>query len=203
VHASSLTPTAERVDRDDRVILHGMTWKDFEIVLAVRGDAAGVRMYYLDGDIELMSPSRGHEGNKTWLARLLELWAIETNTKLEGFGSWTLKEEAKSAGAEPDECYIVGDPNLKNVPDFAIEVAWSRGGLHKLEIYERLGVRELWMMHRDGTVEIYVLEKARYVLVKKSHVLPTLDVAWLAGFLKHSTQHEAVLALRSTLRAQR
>jgi len=203
VYATSLTPIEERLDRDDRVILHGMTWKDFEIVLAVRGDTAGVRMYYLDGEIELMSPSRGHEGNKTLLARLLEHWAIETGAELEGFGSWTLKEEAKEAGAEPDECYIIGDPQLKDVPDFAIEVAWSRGGLHKLEIYERLGVHELWMMNRDGTVEIYALEKAHYVPVKESRVLPKLDVAWLAGFLKHPTQHEAVLALRDVLRAKR
>ena len=44
------------------------------------GDAAGVRMYYLEGEIELMSPSRGHESNKKTLARLLELWALETDT---------------------------------------------------------------------------------------------------------------------------
>ncbi len=191
---------AEKVVAEDQlVILRGMAWKDFEIVLAIRGDAAGVRMYYLDGQIELMSPSSDHEGNKTLLARLLELWALETETPIEGYGSWTLKSAAKEAGAEPDECYIVGSPEGRDRPDLAIEVAWSRGGLSRLEIYRRLGVGELWMLDRKGTIEIHVLEGERYVRSKKSRALPKLDVAWLAHFLAHPTQTAALRALRAEL----
>ena len=29
---------------DQRVILYGMSWKDYEIMLAIRGDRAGVRI---------------------------------------------------------------------------------------------------------------------------------------------------------------
>lgn len=44
---------------------------------------------------------------------------------LNGFGSWTLRNEIREAGSEPDECYIVGTAE-QDVPDLAIEVEWSR-----------------------------------------------------------------------------
>lgn len=190
----------DAVEHDQRVMLRGMTWKDFEVVLAVRGDAPRPRMYFLDGEIELMSPSGGHEDNKKILARLLEYWALESDVPLEGYGSWTLKDEAVDAGAEPDECYILGDPKGLDRPHLAIEVAWSRGGLSKIEIYRRLGVDELWMMHRDRTVDIHVLDGGRYTKAKKSKLLPALDLVWLLGFLDQPTQTAAVKALRAAMR---
>src|ERR1041385_8248892 len=122
-------------EEDQHVVLRSMSWQDFEALLAIRGDRSGVRMYYLDGEIELVSPTKIHEGRKKTLARLLEIWAIESDVALNGFGSWTLKNELREAGAEPDECYIVGESVDKAVPDLAIEVEWSRRtGLPKWEI---------------------------------------------------------------------
>src|SRR5690242_2815198 len=92
-------------DIDQRVTLRGMTWKDFEILLAVRGDRAGVRMAYLNGAIELMSPSVNHEGIKTMIGRLVEAYADARGLDLNGYGSWTLKSSLVERGAEPDECY--------------------------------------------------------------------------------------------------
>jgi len=127
------------VEEDQHVVLRVMSWQDYEVLLAIRGERSGVRMYYLDGEIEIVSATKIHEGRKKTLARLLELWAMESGVALNGFGSWTLKAEFREAGAEPDECYIVGDPD-KAVPDLAIEVEWSRAtGLSKQEIYLRLG----------------------------------------------------------------
>jgi len=128
------------------------------------------------------------------------VWALETGTPLEGFGSWTLKAAAKEAGAEPDECYILGEPSAKDRPDLAIEVEWSRGGLSKRTIYERLGIGELWLLDRSERVEIYVLENDRYVRARKSPLLAKLDVEWLASFLEHPTQTKAVIALRDRMR---
>jgi Uma2 family endonuclease len=191
-------------DEDQHVILNGMTWQDFEALLALRGDRAGVRMYYLDGAIEIMSPTKIHEDRKTTLARLLELWAVETDVDLNGFGSWTLKKEIKEAGAEPDECYIVGRSTEKDVPDLAIEVEWSRAtGLVKHEIYARLGVRELWTLKKSGQLAVQVLEKGKYVTHKSSKVLPKVDIAWLLSFAELQPQSRAVRALRDALRKKR
>src|SRR4029079_11037283 len=134
-------------EEDQHVVLRAMSWQDFEALLAIRGERSGVRMYYLDGEIEIVSPTKIHEGRKKTLARLLEIWAMESDIALNGFGSWTLKKELREAGAEPDECYILGESSETDVPDLWSEVEWARTtGLSKPEIYRRLGVRELWTL---------------------------------------------------------
>ncbi|WP_437726233.1 Uma2 family endonuclease [Sorangium sp. So ce861] len=192
-------PRPRHEENDQHVILHGMTWKDYEILLAVRGDRAGVRMYYLNGAIELMSPSRSHEGVKTTIARLLEAYCDERGIELSGYGAWTLRNAPKERGAEPDECYIVGDTN-KEVPDLAIEVVWTHGGLDKLEIYRGLGVPEVWVWDREEGLRVFALSGERVEPRSRSAFLPELDPAWLAGFLEQPTQSQAVRALRAALR---
>jgi Uma2 family endonuclease len=192
------------VEEDQHVVLRTMSWQDFEAFLAIRGDRSGVRMYYLDGEIELVSPTKIHEGRKTTLARLLEIWAMEADVALNGFGSWTLKKELREAGAEPDECYILGDSTEKDAPDLAIEVEWSRTtGLSKPEIYRRLGVRELWTLKSDGRLVVQILEKGNWVEHRRSKLLPKLDLAWLCSFLDITPQSKAVRALRDALRAKK
>lgn len=187
-------------EEDQHVILSGMTWRDFEALLKIRGDRAGVRMYFLDGAIELMSPTRDHEGRKKTLARLLELWALESDIVVNGYGSWTLKRRRSKAGGEPDECYIVGERN-KKIPDLVIEVEWSRTlGLEKEEIYRRLGVGELWTLKRTGGLMIRTLEDGAWVERTKSKLFPTLDLPWLLSFLDIEPQGVAVHALRDALR---
>jgi len=188
-------------EHDQRVLLHGQSWHAYETLLALRGKAAGLRMYYLDGEIELVSTSREHESRKTTLARLLETWALEVDVDLNGFGSWTLKQEVREAGAEPDECYILGPPAAKDVPDLVIEIEWSRAlGLPKHEIYRRLGVRELWTLPASGPLLVRVLEKGRWVTRAASRALPALDIAWLVSFLRIEPQSKAVRALAQALR---
>jgi Uma2 family endonuclease len=188
-------------DEDQHVVLRAMSWQDFEALLAIRGERSGVRMYYLDGEIEIVSPTKIHEGRKKTLARLLEIWAMESEVALNGFGSWTLKSELREAGAEPDECYIIGDSVDQGVPDLAIEVEWSRAtGLSKAEIYRRLGVRELWTLKSDARLVIRVLDKGAWVEHPKSKLLPRLDVPWLLSFLEVEPQSKAVRALRDSLR---
>lgn len=95
-----------------------------------------------------MSPSWNHEILKKFIARPLEAYAEERNLDLNGAGSWTLKNPEVERGAEPDECYTLGPK--KAVPDLAIEVAWTHGGLDKLDIYAELGVGEVWFWRKGG-----------------------------------------------------
>jgi Uma2 family endonuclease len=189
-------------EEDQHVVLRAMSWQDFEALLAIRGERSGVRMYYLDGEIEIVSPTKIHEGRKKTLARLLEMWAMESDVALNGFGSWTLKNELRESGAEPDECYIVGESTEQDVPDLAIEVEWSRAtGLSKQEIYRRLGVRELWTLKSDGRLIIRVLEKGDWFEQARSRLLPRLDLAWQCSFLEIAPQSKAVKALRDAVRS--
>src|SRR5271166_5496985 len=76
---------------DNRVRLHDVSWEAFEQVLDARGDRAGVRITYLRGELELMSPSTDHEQIKKTIARLVEAFAEERALDLNGVGSWTIK----------------------------------------------------------------------------------------------------------------
>lgn len=189
------------IEHNQRIVLRGMAWQDFEAVLAIRGDRAGVRVFYLEGEIELMSPAKEDEGRKKTLARLLEAWAVQTGVDLNGFGSWTLKNEVREVGAEPDECYIVGESTDRDTPHLVIEVEWSRPtGLAKREIYRRLGVPELWTLKSDGSLVILVLRDDAWAESEQSEVLPSLDVKWLSSFLSIEPQTKAVRALVDALR---
>jgi hypothetical protein len=117
---------------------------------------------------------------------------------LSPYGSWTLKNEPQEAGAEPDECYIVGADQDKSVPDLVIEVVWTSGGLNKLEIYRRMGIGEFWQW-RDGQVQIHVLRRGRYVLSRRSRGLPGLDMALLVSCLNRPTRRQALRAFREAL----
>src|SRR6266545_3039001 len=92
---------------EQRMLIHGVRWKDY-VILREALDTPGLRMTYCEGVLELMSPSRLHEMWKKTIARLVELYALERDLPLLGYGSTTFRNEAKERGAEPDECYRVG-----------------------------------------------------------------------------------------------
>ena len=179
--------------------LSGISWPQYEAMLAIRGDRPGPRMTYLNGELELMSPSRNHEALKKLFARLLEAYADVADIQLEGYGSMTLRNAPRGRGAEPDECYAVG--GAKEHPDLAIEVVWTSGGLDELEVYRGLGVREVWLW-RDQVLSIHVLRCDGYVASERSEVLPEIDLGLLASFLKADTQTQAVRGYRAALRGR-
>ncbi len=132
------------------------------------------RISYLEGELELMSPSKEHERIKSYIGRLVEAYALERGIDLSPYGSWTLKSQPKKSGLEPDECYLVGDQS-KDTPDLVIEVVWTSGGIDKLEIYRRLGVGEVWIW-KDSQIEVHVLRDQRYRQADKSTLFPDLDL---------------------------
>lgn len=190
--------TPERsLDPDQRVILNGLDWWQFEAFLAIRGDRAGVRVTYLEGTLEIMSPSRSHEAIKTLIARLLEAYADETGLVFEGYGSLTMRNAPKERAIEPDECYAVGA--AKESPDLAVEVIWTSGGLDKLDVYRGLGVKEVWIW-REKELKAYELRGSAYAEIPHSVVIPGLTPSFIAEFLDCETQTEAVRKLRNQLR---
>lgn len=85
-------------DADGRVILHGVSWERYEALLGVLGDDfPGLRVTYLEGALELLSPSRSHEAIKKMFARLIELYALEAGVELYSYGSTTFRKRAKDA----------------------------------------------------------------------------------------------------------
>lgn len=192
--------TIPRLVDDQYITLTDVSWAQYEQMLAMRGDKSVPRMTYLEGSLELMSPSREHERIKSLLRRLVETYAIESRLKLNAFGQWTLKNLALGRGLEPDECYVLGAEDPER-PDLAIEVVWTHGGLDKLEVYKGLGVLEVWVW-RAGQITVHRLEGDRYVMLEGSQLMPDLDLAHLASCLGNPDQTEAILAYQTWLRAR-
>jgi Uma2 family endonuclease len=181
---------------DQRTVLQGVAWADYQRLLDLRGERSVPRLTYLDGELELMTPSVNHEGRKTRLGRLIEAYAELSGIPLEGFGSWTLRSELKRRGVEADECYLLGPlSGPPELPDFAIEVVWTRGGIDKLEVYRGFGVSEVWIW-QDRQLRFYVLGNDGYRVAVRSRFLPGLDPRLIEDCMEAS-QTEAVAMLRS------
>jgi Uma2 family endonuclease len=187
---------------DQRIVIHGVSWAGFETFLELKGNAPLPRVAYIAGELELMSPSKHHERIKSLIGTLVVAYADEMGLVAGRYGSWTLKSAPREAGVEPDECFIVGADQDKDIPDLAIEVVWTRGGLGKLEIYRRLGVGEVWQW-KGGRIQVHLLRRGRYVLAARSRLFPELDLHRFAALLDLPSDTEAIRALRSALAPRR
>ena len=196
IPAGEYVPTA-----DHRVVMHGVPWSHYEAQLALRGDAGGPRIAYLDGELEFMSPSKDHERRKSYIGCLVEAYALERGIDLSPYGAWMIKQAPRESAAEPDECYIVGANQSRDKPDLVIEVVWTSGGIDKLEIYRRLGIGEVWFW-RDGRISVWLLADGRYEEAQRSLLFPDLDRAFLCSLIDRPTALQAVKAMRVHLQKQ-
>ena len=103
-------------------------------------------------------------------------------------------------GAAADECYVFGpEPKRKRRPDVAIEVIWTAGGIDKLNVYRKLGVREIWFW-KDGRIHVHVLRGTRYEAAAGSEALAGIDLDQLVGFLDRPTASQAIRDYLTALR---
>jgi len=184
-------------DVDQLVVMNGVDWRTYGALRELI-DSPGIRMTYLNGALEIMSPSRRHEHEKTTIARMIEVFALERDFPLRGYGSTTFRQEARERGLEPDECYCVGH-ELGDAPEIALEVVVTTGGINKLEVYRGLGVAEVWIF-KDGRFLLFSLQGDEYQPVAASTLVPGLDFRAIEELVKLDDQHEAVKAFRDRLR---
>ncbi len=150
---------------EQRMVIYGVRWRDY-VNLREALDTPGLRMTFCEGTLELMSPSRLHELWKTSIARLLELYALERDLPLVGYGSTTFRLEAKERGAEPDECYRVGTLMKDGeMPDIVLEVIYTSPTLDKLHVYEGFAVPEVWR-HPSARPGRLRARRAKHVLAR-------------------------------------
>jgi Uma2 family endonuclease len=186
------------LSEEQRFVIYGVPWETYVKLREALEDHSGLRMTYLEGTLELMSPSIDHEDYKTIIARLLEAYAEERDLDLRGYGGATFRKEAKQRGLEPDECYTLGP--IGDVPAIAIEVVVTSGVVDKLAVYEGLGVPEVWV-YAGGKLSVVRLGETGYEPRESSDVLPELDLAHLASFVAAGeNQTLRVKAYRRSLR---
>lgn len=182
---------------DQRLVLQSVSWQQYEILLATLGERPNLRISYLEGALEIMTTSPEHEALKKMIAMLLEAYFQEPRTRFHAAGSATFRKAAQRRGLEPDECYCLGD--RKDLPDLAIEVVLSIGLVDKLEIYRGLGIPEVWVWEA-GKFSLYHLWSTHYEQITTSELLPQLDIALLAEYVRPDDQFDAVMAFRDRVR---
>ena len=163
--------SATRLTDGDRVLLRGVSWELYA-QLRCSEDRRNVRMTYVSGVLEVMSPSRIHERLTRLISKLLEVWAEEYEIEVDCDGSTTMQREDLSRGLEPDNSYYVQhaesmrdrdqlDLLIDPPPDIVIEVDITSSSTGRLPIYAELGVSEVWRC--DGRALKFYLLNSRGV----------------------------------------
>lgn len=170
------------------VRLRDASWEDFRAVVDIRGARATPRLAYLDGDIEMSSPSAPQKRVTRSLTRLLGAYAVARNVDLRALGPRTLTARAPLTGIEPEEAFaLAGDEGR---PDIVFEVAAEGQVEPLLEVYRRIAVPELWIRVGDR-LDIYRYLGNDYLRGDSSGVLPGLDIETFSAYLGREDQTQA------------
>lgn len=170
-----------------------VSWFFYEQLLEQIGNRP-IRVAFLDGNLELMSPLPQHEAAKRAIGRLIETLTLEMGCPCKSFGSTTFRREEKAAGIEPDECYYFQDiaavrgmkqfdPLIHRPPDLAVEVDIMSPSVPREPIYARLGVPEIWRFNGQQ-LSVRVLSSERiYADSPASRAFPFLPMSSFAEFI--------------------
>ncbi len=188
--ATMLRSSIARPEVDARVLLHGVDWSLFESICASRGDRPVPRITYVDGDLELMSPSYWHECLKGYLTGFVQSLARGLQVNFRSAGSTTWQREDVIKAKEPDACfYLANEPRIRGLrdidltehppPDLAIEIVLTNPLLDALVVYGALGVPEVWTF--DGQILRFLQRRqdGSYIESETSLAFPMLR-AWEA-----------------------
>jgi len=193
-----LEKLGKKLDEEQRILLPGMRWRQYEALRAILYDVPGIRTAYLDGNVEVLTLSKKHEKIKSNISRLLDIYLDEVGVDFYRTGSFTMGGEDNSASTEPDESYSLNEE--KAVPDLVIEVIITSGKLKRREIFRRLGVAEAWYW-KDEQLLIYNLRSLNDEPVAQSVLLPKLDLDLFTRCINMLDQKVAVKEFRNIIRA--
>ena len=140
--------------KESPLLFEGLTWREFKAVEQLL-DRPGYRLSFLDGILEIRRRSgEPQEIIKERIGALVEQYLLIAGFDFTPTGSMTLESETGKVKREADESYKLAPG--RRLPDLAIEIVFSSGGIDKLEAYKRLKIPELWFWE-DGLLEVYHL----------------------------------------------
>ena len=186
----------QHLPEDAVLVLHGVTWDDYEQLLEDMNGWPGMRITYYKGMLEIVSPSPRHEKIKAFIDNLVAMFCEERDIAMENLGSTTFKQKKNEQGAEPDVCFHVTNvehiagkdkinPDFDPVPDIAVEIDISNESTAKFEIHRTFGMPEIWR-YDGNSVRLYRLAEAQYVEIPESRFFPELSATILTSFVEQS-----------------
>jgi Uma2 family endonuclease len=172
------------------VTLRGINWEQFKTIELQLENKREIKLSYLAGVMEIMSPiGKTHEYIKSTLGLLLEAYMRAKNIRFYKRGGFTLEELGYAYGT-PDESYCIGSD--KEIPDIAIEIIVTSGTIDRRELYEPTQVPEVWFWKIDQLRVFRLHESGEYEEVPHSQFFPDLDLNLLVKYVGYSDQYDAV-----------
>lgn len=190
----SRKPTEEKL-----VTLYGISWEKFKVIEAQLEDNRDVKLSYLSGVLEIMSPvGEEHEYIKSTLGLLLEVYMRKKDIRFYKRGGFTL-ETPGSASGTPDESYSIG--SKKSVPDIVIEIIVTSGTINRTELFKPNKVPEIWFW-KSNQLRVFCLKEGEYEEVSRSNLFPDLDLALLLYYLGYPDQYDAVQEFQAAIQGE-
>ncbi|MEG5048954.1 MULTISPECIES: Uma2 family endonuclease [unclassified Microcoleus] len=186
--------------KESPLLFEGLTWREFKAVEQLL-DRPGYRLSFLDGVLEIkLMPGEPHETVKKRIAGLLELYLLMAGFDFTPTGSMTLESETGKVKREADESYKLAPG--RRLPDLAIEIVFSSGGIDKMEAYKRLKIPEVWFWE-DGLLEVYHLrgegDALHYEKVSSSEEVKGIDLDLLLRCINMVNHVDAVKTFQQAL----
>ncbi|GAB4530406.1 MAG: Uma2 family endonuclease [Pleurocapsa sp.] len=166
------------------VLLENINWSEFEAILEDLGEHRGSRIAYNRGKLEIMTPLPKQEVNKEYINDFVKILLEELDIEFYPLGSTTFKNQLMLKGIEPDSCFYIQneaavrgknrlDLTVDPPPDLALEIDITNR-THP-EIYQSLGVPELWRYQRDK-LQILLLVNSQYIESDRSANFPNFPL---------------------------
>lgn len=185
----------ERQQQDQWIVQRGIPWERFKKIQEGFAGCSNVRLFYLDGTVEVLTVSPEHEIYKSIIGMLIEIFLVEQGIEFTPTGSMNQEKEG-AASAQGDESYCLGEQ--KAIPDLSVEVVFSSGGPSKLARYAVLEVKEVWFWE-DGLFTVHSLREGSYEQVERSELFPELDFELLTRCVLMNSRVEAAQTFRQGL----
>jgi len=177
---------------EQRFIQTGVSWDSFKAIQSGFANSPGVRLFFYQGELEILATSPEHEIVKGNLGYLLEDFMLNQGLDFVATGSFS-QEQAGIASVQADESYCFGEK--KSIPDLAVEVVITSGGPDKLRRYQALGVPEVWFWEA-GQIQIYQLTPTTYQAVNESQFMRGMPMEKLARCAAIESRPQAVREFR-------
>jgi Uma2 family endonuclease len=162
-----MTPVIEPAQQTaDRTLTIQGGWDKFRLLQSGLNETQGIRLFYFDGEIEILMLSKLHEIFSHVLGVLLTNFLAYQGILFLGMGTADQEKEGISS-AQPDQSYCIG--KQKKIPDLSIEIVFTSGGAKKLQRYRAIGVPEVWFWE-DGLLRLYRLRENGYEKIQQSEL---------------------------------
>ncbi len=194
----------------EKHLYYGVSWSAYLNLLDDLGDdrPGGIRLAYIDGILEIMSPKRLHEQITRLVDMILTLVTFELGMNLDNCGAMTLRVDLQEKGGEPDSCfYVANESKVRGVaeidlqihppPDVVLEVDITSPSLDKMKLYAVAGVPEVWRY--DGAqMRFFVLSNDQeYELSTHSRSFSHLTAERLTELIKIGREHGSTAMLQA------